>query len=146
MFAHKWPITCKIVARNWELAQARPLSATKICKGKSWNLPDFDIPTTSDGETKIKKKSKEGIVIINPAKKIRATDTKIKNFNLPTVPDNWRKKRDYSEWQRQMFSLKEKFQGQSWNPEKKISREAMEGIRMLKQQVCIKNNKYKNKK
>lgn len=48
------------------------------------------------------------------------------------VPKDWRKDKTLPEWQRQVYALREKFQGQKWSPRKKLSREAMEGIRVLK--------------
>ncbi|CEP64610.1 mitochondrial ribosome assembly protein RRG9 LALA0_S12e02872g [Lachancea lanzarotensis] len=38
------------------------------------------------------------------------------------------------DWKRQKLSLKRKFQGEKWNPKKKLSREQMESLRLLKQQ------------
>jgi hypothetical protein len=49
------------------------------------------------------------------------------------VPKGWRKNKDLADWQRQNFALKEKLDGQKWRPRKGLSREAIEGIRALKQ-------------
>lgn len=49
------------------------------------------------------------------------------------VPKGWRKNTELAEWQRQNYALKEKLDGQKWRPRKGLSREAIEGIRALKQ-------------
>jgi len=49
------------------------------------------------------------------------------------VPKGWRKDKNLADWQRQNFALKEKLDGQKWRPRKGLSREAIEGIRALKQ-------------
>lgn len=53
--------------------------------------------------------------------------------NGPSVPHGWRKNKQLPEWKRQNYALKEKFKGAAWRPNKKLSRETMEGIRALKQ-------------
>lgn len=51
----------------------------------------------------------------------------------PSVPANWRKIKALPPWKRQMFALREKFHDKGgWNPSKKLSREAMDGIRSIK--------------
>ncbi|ONH68407.1 Required for respiratory growth protein 9, mitochondrial [Cyberlindnera fabianii] len=47
------------------------------------------------------------------------------------VPPNWRKQ-NLPEWKRQKFALAEKFKGQKWDPNKKLSRESMQSVRILK--------------
>lgn len=49
------------------------------------------------------------------------------------VPHGWRKNKHLPEWKRQMYALREKFGNEKWQPRKKLSREAMEGIRVLKE-------------
>lgn len=49
------------------------------------------------------------------------------------VPEGWRKDKNLPDWKRQIYALREKFGGERWDPKKKLSREAIEGIRMLKQ-------------
>lgn len=49
------------------------------------------------------------------------------------VPHGWRKNKHLPEWKRQMYALREKFGTEKWQPRKKLSREAMEGIRVLKE-------------
>lgn len=49
------------------------------------------------------------------------------------VPRGWRQDRTLPEWQRQMYALREKFGAEKWNPRKQLSREAIEGIRALKE-------------
>lgn len=49
------------------------------------------------------------------------------------VPKGWRKNRYLPEWKRQMYALREKFGNEKWQPQKKLSREAMDGIRALKE-------------
>lgn len=44
---------------------------------------------------------------------------------------NWRNDRTLPAWQRHKLSLKEKFEGAEWRPKRRVSREAMEGIRLL---------------
>lgn len=51
----------------------------------------------------------------------------------PNVPKNWRKNENFPGWKRQMFALKEKFQGAEWRPNKRVSRQAIDGIRALRQ-------------
>ncbi|ODQ68385.1 hypothetical protein NADFUDRAFT_6369, partial [Nadsonia fulvescens var. elongata DSM 6958] len=41
--------------------------------------------------------------------------------------------KELPDWKRQMFALREKFNGQTWNPTKKVSRDTMDLIRLLKQ-------------
>lgn len=51
----------------------------------------------------------------------------------PNVPSNWRRIKTLPPWKRQMFALREKFHDKGgWNPSKKLSREAMDGIRSIK--------------
>lgn len=84
----------------------------------NWNLPEI---------------SQTGEIL---TKEQRATEiaNKVGIFkdNRPNVPFNWRKNKEIPEWKRQMFSLREKFQGEPWRPKKRLSRTAMEGIRKLK--------------
>lgn len=54
-------------------------------------------------------------------------------FNSQRVPKGWRDDPDLPPWKRQIYALREKFKGDKWSPRKKLSREAMEGIRVLKQ-------------
>lgn len=58
-----------------------------------------------------------------------------KNYKSTRVPLGWRKDQSLPPWKRQLYGLREKFDGESWNPKKKLSREAMEGIRLLKQHM-----------
>lgn len=51
------------------------------------------------------------------------------------IPDNWRKNEFIPEWKKQKYALNEKFKGGSWNPSKKLSREEMESVRMLKREI-----------
>ncbi|CUS22430.1 LAQU0S05e05182g1_1 [Lachancea quebecensis] len=45
---------------------------------------------------------------------------------------DWRSNLKVPEWKRQKLALKDKFKGQQWNPKKKLSREQMENVRLLK--------------
>ncbi|CAR21692.1 mitochondrial ribosome assembly protein RRG9 [Lachancea thermotolerans CBS 6340] len=45
---------------------------------------------------------------------------------------DWRSDLKVPEWKRQKLALKDKFKGQQWNPKKKLSREQMENVRLLK--------------
>lgn len=47
---------------------------------------------------------------------------------------NWRTNVHLPEWKRQKLALKEKFKGEQWSPKKKLSREQMESMRLLKKQ------------
>lgn len=49
------------------------------------------------------------------------------------VPKGWRKNKHLPEWKRQIYALREKFGAEKWQPRKKLSREAMDGIRTLKE-------------
>lgn len=49
------------------------------------------------------------------------------------VPLGWRKNKFLPEWKRQIYGLREKFGDEKWQPRKKLSREAMDGIRVLKE-------------
>lgn len=69
-------------------------------------------------ENKVKKISKKPIDIITTG---------------PKVIENWRKMESLPEWKRQKFALIEKFKGEKWDPKKKISREEMKSIRLLKE-------------
>ncbi|CCH41838.1 hypothetical protein BN7_1377 [Wickerhamomyces ciferrii] len=51
------------------------------------------------------------------------------------IPKDWRKDKEMPEWKRQKFALNEKFEGKTWNPAKRLSREEMNGVRMLKQEL-----------
>lgn len=63
----------------------------------------------------------------------RADPTGIFTNDRPSVPANWRKIKTLPPWKRQMFALREKFHDKgSWSPSKKLSREAMDGIRSIK--------------
>lgn len=57
---------------------------------------------------------------------------KMKFSSSTKIPEGWRKDTTLEGWQRQVYALREKFAGEKWNPRKKLSREAMEGIRALK--------------
>ncbi|CAH01009.1 mitochondrial ribosome assembly protein RRG9 [Kluyveromyces lactis] len=46
----------------------------------------------------------------------------------------WRDNTALPDWKRQKFALKEKLNGERWNPKKKLSREQMETVRLLKRQ------------
>lgn len=58
-----------------------------------------------------------------------------KKYKSSRVPIGWRKDMSLPLWKRQIYALREKFNGEAWNPRKKLSREAMEGIRLLKQHM-----------
>ncbi|SCU94129.1 LADA_0G06744g1_1 [Lachancea dasiensis] len=48
--------------------------------------------------------------------------------------NQWRLDSKVPDWKRQKLALNTKLQGQKWNPKKKLSREQMESIRLLKTQ------------
>lgn len=50
------------------------------------------------------------------------------------APQGWRQM-NLPEWKRHKYSMYDKFQGERWNPGKKISREQMATVRMLKQSL-----------
>lgn len=60
--------------------------------------------------------------------------------NNKRVPEGWRKDRSLPEWKRQIYALREKFGEESWSPRKKLSREAIEGIRALKEHAPYLNS------
>lgn len=103
-----------------------------VSKGK-WVLPEIDekgelIPRTKTKEIEASDKH------VDPEKAIidRGNRAGVLFENRPNVPVDWRKNKDISPWKRQLFALREKFHGQKWNPQKKLSRPAMEGVRYLK--------------
>ncbi|AOA62529.1 hypothetical protein PP7435_CHR2-0028 [Komagataella phaffii CBS 7435] len=53
----------------------------------------------------------------------------------PRMHADWRKMKTLPEWKRQKFALVEKLQGSKWNPKKKLSRDTIEGIRLLKEKL-----------
>jgi hypothetical protein len=53
----------------------------------------------------------------------------------PKIPVNWRKMEELPEWKRQKFALIEKFQGERWDPKKKLSREEMRSVKVLKESM-----------
>jgi len=54
------------------------------------------------------------------------------NQSKVKVPEDWRKDEQMPGWKRQKFALLEKFKGDQWNPTKRISREQMDSVKMLK--------------
>lgn len=48
------------------------------------------------------------------------------------VPKNWRQRTDLPMWKRDLYARREKMQGESWTPRRKVSRTTMEDIRHLK--------------
>lgn len=53
----------------------------------------------------------------------------------PNVPENWRKMSNLPEWRRQKYALIEKHEGARWDPSKKLSRDQMESVRLLREAV-----------
>lgn len=102
-----------------------------VSKGK-WLLPEIsekgELIPRADPEIKPQDEniSKEKSVVE------RGNKAGILFENRPNVPIDWRKNKHLSPWKRQMFALREKFHGQKWEPQKKLSRPAMEGVRYLK--------------
>lgn len=88
-------------------------------KKKSWNLPDNGF----DEEPKVGRRKVPKII----------DKTGMFTNDGPNVPPNWRKNKNLEGWRRQMFALREKFHDtDGWRPTKKLSRDAMEGIRAIK--------------
>ncbi|BAO41254.1 uncharacterized protein YNL213C [Kluyveromyces marxianus] len=52
-----------------------------------------------------------------------------------TIKKSWRDDKNLPDWKRQKLALKEKLKGEKWNPSKKLSREQMESVRLLKRQL-----------
>lgn len=59
--------------------------------------------------------------------------TRFSSINNGGVPSNWRSMKNLPEWNRQKYSLKEKFGESGWNPKKKLSREMIERIKTANQ-------------
>ncbi|KAK9470186.1 uncharacterized protein V1510DRAFT_423799 [Dipodascopsis tothii] len=53
---------------------------------------------------------------------------------LDTVPEDWRADSRLPQWKRQQYAVKEKIGGQAWSPRKKLSPDAIQGIRAFKKQ------------
>ncbi|QLG74222.1 hypothetical protein HG535_0G01060 [Zygotorulaspora mrakii] len=68
--------------------------------------------------------------------KIKSAKEVVKLMNSSDKPNIRENKddRDKPTWQKQVLALKRKFKGEKWNPSKKVSREEMESMRLLKNQ------------
>jgi hypothetical protein len=107
----------------------------KVLKG-SWKLPEISDDGSLISEKTSSQEQKEESELI---------EFGFLKGSGPDVPRDWRK-RDFPDWKRQTFGLKEKFHGSSWRPNKKISREAMEGIRFLKKEYPeLRSNELANR-
>ncbi|KAI9290020.1 hypothetical protein BC943DRAFT_313134 [Umbelopsis sp. AD052] len=51
-------------------------------------------------------------------------------------PSYWRKNKALPEYQRHKLAIKEKLNGQTWQPRHRLSREAMDHMKQLAREVC----------
>ncbi|CDO94084.1 unnamed protein product [Kluyveromyces dobzhanskii CBS 2104] len=91
--------------------------------GSRIRLSEIDKEGTNVKVSEVPKKSK--------AKELINTVNRSKNDK---GNNNWRDNMQMPDWKRQKFALKEKLKGERWNPKKKLSREQMETVRLLKRQ------------
>lgn len=97
------------------------------------------VPKITKGEWKLPKIANDGSLIAEELKSQRQKDEEllieVGLLKQPgsSVPKDWGKK-ELPEWRRQDYARKEKLNGARWLPTKKVSREAMEGIRYLKKE------------
>jgi hypothetical protein len=52
-------------------------------------------------------------------------------------PSYWRKSKTLPEYQRHKLAIKEKLNGQTWQPRHRLSREAMDHMKQLAREVCL---------
>jgi hypothetical protein len=64
-------------------------------------------------------------------KKITKSDQTQSRSDTRKPPESWRKMK-LPEWKRHKYALWEKFDGQAWNPGRKLSRDQMDSVRVLK--------------
>ncbi|ANZ75877.1 BA75_01891T0 [Komagataella pastoris] len=95
--------------------------------GNKWTLPNLTKlnETKENTVTKQKRTTKSGLDESD-------RELLVSLNSGPRMHAGWRKMKTLPEWKRQKFALVEKLQGSKWNPRKKLSRDTIEGIRLLK--------------
>lgn len=123
-------------------------SSTLLNRTKSSSKSD-SANSLEDNKVKIQKEKKQAktldqIIKIEtteapkpPAETLerRLSPLEFMNQGRSKIPENWRKDQMMPEWKRQKYALGEKFKGKAWNPVKKLSRDEMESVRMLKREL-----------
>ncbi|KAH3672773.1 hypothetical protein WICMUC_004179 [Wickerhamomyces mucosus] len=121
-----------MLSKNNILIRKRLFSSSSLCNGI---IKKLHKPKTL--EQSLKESDEENDH--NDNRKIIKDNTKkdaLSLINMGTkVPDNWRKIQKLPEWKRQKFALVEKFKGEKWNPNKKLSREQMNSVKILKDRM-----------
>lgn len=98
--------------------------------------------TTSIGKTDPKKSSSKDLEKPEKIETSKATNKSKKlsviefmNQSRVKIPNDWRKDAGMPEWKRQKYALREKFKGKNWSPQKKLSREEMNSVKILKKEL-----------
>lgn len=135
---------CGPLSRRYFSHSRIVLNRTKSSSAKS-----DDVDSLEDSKVKIQKEKKQAKTLdqiikieTNEAPKLpaetqerRLSPLQFMNQGRSKIPENWRKDQMMPEWKRQKYALGEKFKGKAWNPVKKLSRDEMESVRLLKREL-----------
>lgn len=121
------------VSRRW-------ISQSSILFNKNNNntTNDSSEPDLSESQKESTEKSetpKDSKTSKTSRKEKKLSVIEFMNQSRLKIPSDWRKDTGMPEWKRQKFALAEKFKGKKWSPQKKLSREEMNSVRVLKKEL-----------
>lgn len=112
----------------WRFQLFRGIHTTRILNINKGDKIGALRPHINEKPETPKPKKLDSISIVNAIKPGKRDDKQI--FKNDKVPD----------WKKQKLALRQKFGENAWSPSKKLSREEMESVRLLKKQMPFVNN------
>ncbi|SCU93250.1 LAFA_0F15412g1_1 [Lachancea sp. 'fantastica'] len=102
-----------------------------------WNPSAQHCNLTGSAKT-VRRSFQSGLTSLEKAKTARDLVKLVNSSSLTEAESSKKLSESHTarlpDWKLQKLSLNKKFQGEKWNPKKKLSREQMESLRLLKQQ------------